>query len=106
MLTHGSPYRGHGPGLTPDALDYPAVPGLSTEIRERLAEIRPRSLGQASRIPGVTPAAISILTVWCHRGRPAEAAAVAGPWPHPSPGGDQYPWGRRPLPLGSPKRVS
>jgi tRNA uridine 5-carboxymethylaminomethyl modification enzyme len=60
--------------LIPDGLDYRAVPGLSTEIRERLAEVRPRSLGQASRIPGVTPAAISILTVWCHRARPAEAA--------------------------------
>jgi tRNA uridine 5-carboxymethylaminomethyl modification enzyme len=53
--------------LIPDALDYAAVPGLSTEIRERLAQVRPASLGQASRIPGVTPAAISILAVWCHR---------------------------------------
>jgi len=59
----------------PDGLDYGAVPGLSTEIRERLAHVRPRSLGQASRIPGVTPAAISILTVWCHR------AAPVGPKP-------------------------
>jgi tRNA uridine 5-carboxymethylaminomethyl modification enzyme len=58
----------------PDGLDYRAVPGLSTEIRERLIELRPRSLGQASRIPGVTPAAISILTVWCHRAQPAQAA--------------------------------
>jgi len=60
--------------LIPEGLDYRAVPGLSTEIRERLAEVRPRSLGQASRIPGVTPAAISILTVWCHRAWPARAA--------------------------------
>jgi len=60
--------------LIPDGLDYRAVPGLSTEIRERLIELRPRSLGQASRIPGVTPAAISILTVWCHRVQPAQAA--------------------------------
>ena len=51
----------------PDALDYAALPGLSTEIRQRLAEIRPRSLGQASRVPGVTPAAVSILSVWCRR---------------------------------------
>src|SRR5213593_2192918 len=58
--------------LIPDALDYRNVPGLSTEIRERLAEVRPRSLGQASRIPGVTPAAISILAVWCHRAESAE----------------------------------
>src|SRR3989442_10028767 len=59
--------------LIPEGLDYRNVPGLSTEIRERLAEVRPRSLGQASRVPGVTPAAISILTVWCHRARPAGA---------------------------------
>jgi tRNA uridine 5-carboxymethylaminomethyl modification enzyme len=51
----------------PPGLDYQAVPGLSTEIRERLSAVRPGSLGQASRIPGVTPAAISILAVWCHR---------------------------------------
>ena len=59
--------------LIPDGLDYRAVPGLSTEIRERLVQVRPRSLGQASRIPGVTPAAMSILTVWCHGRPPAEA---------------------------------
>jgi tRNA uridine 5-carboxymethylaminomethyl modification enzyme len=51
----------------PPELDFGSVPGLSTEIRERLLSVRPRSLGQASRIPGVTPAAVSILTVWCHR---------------------------------------
>jgi tRNA uridine 5-carboxymethylaminomethyl modification enzyme len=57
----------------PDALDYAAVPGLSTEMRERLAAVRPRSLGQASRIPGVTPAALSILAVWCQRLAPVSA---------------------------------
>jgi tRNA uridine 5-carboxymethylaminomethyl modification enzyme len=51
----------------PESIDYAAVPGLSSEIRERLAAVRPRSLGQASRIPGVTPAAMAVLTVWCHR---------------------------------------
>jgi tRNA uridine 5-carboxymethylaminomethyl modification enzyme len=60
--------------LIPDGLDYRAVPGLSTEIRERLADVRPRSLGQASRIPGVTPAAISILSLWCHRARPVQSS--------------------------------
>ncbi len=53
--------------LIPDNLDYGLVPGLSTEIRERLSAVRPGSLGQAARIPGVTPAAVSILMVWCHR---------------------------------------
>jgi len=47
----------------PDSIDYSAVGGLSTEVRERLTAIRPRSLGQAARTPGVTPAALSILAV-------------------------------------------
>jgi tRNA uridine 5-carboxymethylaminomethyl modification enzyme len=49
--------------LLPEDLDYDAMPGLSREVREKLGRLRPRSLGQASRIPGVTPAAISILMV-------------------------------------------
>jgi tRNA uridine 5-carboxymethylaminomethyl modification enzyme len=51
----------------PETLDYATVPGLSTEARQRLGEVRPRSLGQASRVPGITPAALSILSVWTHR---------------------------------------
>jgi tRNA uridine 5-carboxymethylaminomethyl modification enzyme len=51
----------------PEALDYATVPGLSSEVRQRLGEVRPRSLGQASRVPGVTPAAVSILAVWAER---------------------------------------
>ncbi|HKZ73538.1 MAG TPA: tRNA uridine-5-carboxymethylaminomethyl(34) synthesis enzyme MnmG [Steroidobacteraceae bacterium] len=47
----------------PGDLDYERVAGLSTEVRQRLAEGRPATLGQAARIPGVTPAAISILLV-------------------------------------------
>jgi tRNA uridine 5-carboxymethylaminomethyl modification enzyme len=53
--------------VIPETLDYATVPGLSTEARQRLAEVRPRSLGQAARVPGVTPAAVSILAVWTHR---------------------------------------
>jgi tRNA uridine 5-carboxymethylaminomethyl modification enzyme len=67
MLEEVARFKKQEHRLIPDTLDYAAVPGLSAEIRERLAAIRPRSLGQASRIPGVTPAAISILAVWCHR---------------------------------------
>jgi len=74
MLDDVARFRRLEERLIPDGLDYRAVPGLSTEIRERLIEVRPRSLGQASRIPGVTPAAISILTVWCHRVQPVQAA--------------------------------
>jgi tRNA uridine 5-carboxymethylaminomethyl modification enzyme len=45
----------------PDELDYRGIPGLSNEVVEKLEQIRPRSVGQASRISGITPAAISIL---------------------------------------------
>lgn len=47
----------------PDDLDYSLLSGLSAEVVEKLSNIRPRSLGQASRISGITPAAISILQV-------------------------------------------
>jgi tRNA uridine 5-carboxymethylaminomethyl modification enzyme len=48
----------------PPGADYAAIPGLSTEVRQKLAAARPASLGQAARIPGVTPAAVSVLAVW------------------------------------------
>ncbi len=48
----------------PDDFDYAAVHSLKTEACEQLAKIRPISVGQASRIPGVSPADISILMVW------------------------------------------
>jgi tRNA uridine 5-carboxymethylaminomethyl modification enzyme len=47
----------------PEDLDYDAVVGLGTEVRQKLKRVRPVSLGQASRISGVTPAAISLLMV-------------------------------------------
>jgi tRNA uridine 5-carboxymethylaminomethyl modification enzyme len=45
----------------PSGLDYASMPGLSKEVVEKLTRIRPQSIAQASRIPGITPAAISIL---------------------------------------------
>lgn len=48
----------------PHDLDFCSIPGLSNEVREKLLRIRPLSLGQASRISGVTPAAVSMLTVY------------------------------------------
>lgn len=48
----------------PHDLDFRNIPGLSNEVMEKLLKIRPISLGQASRISGITPAAISILTVY------------------------------------------
>ena len=47
----------------PAHLDYGSINSLTTEVREKLVKIRPDTLGQASRIPGVTPAAISILSI-------------------------------------------
>jgi tRNA uridine 5-carboxymethylaminomethyl modification enzyme len=47
----------------PEGFDFSSVIGLSTEVMEKLKKIKPYSLGQASRISGVTPAAISILMV-------------------------------------------
>ena len=44
-------------------IDYRAIPGLSNELREKLAEVRPLTFGQASRIAGITPAALSILMI-------------------------------------------
>ncbi|HWX68801.1 MAG TPA: tRNA uridine-5-carboxymethylaminomethyl(34) synthesis enzyme MnmG [Steroidobacteraceae bacterium] len=54
--------RNEETALPPD-LDYGRLAGLSHEVRQRLTEVRPATLGQAARIPGVTPAAISILLV-------------------------------------------
>lgn len=48
----------------PPELDYAKVYGLSNELREKLASVKPVSLGQASRIPGITPAAISIIMIY------------------------------------------
>jgi tRNA uridine 5-carboxymethylaminomethyl modification enzyme len=47
----------------PGDMDYSAINGLTTEVREKLNRNRPDTLGQASRIPGVTPAAISVLAI-------------------------------------------
>ncbi|MBS0376076.1 MAG: tRNA uridine-5-carboxymethylaminomethyl(34) synthesis enzyme MnmG [Proteobacteria bacterium] len=54
--------RHEGTALPAD-LDYASVRGLSTEVRERLHAVQPRTLGQAARIPGLTPAAVSLLLV-------------------------------------------
>ena len=51
----------------PDTFDYSTVPSLRSEARQKLTKLRPATLGQASRISGVSPADISILTVWLKR---------------------------------------
>ena len=60
----------------PEWLDFSGVTGLSTEVSERLSRVRPRSLGQAARMPGITPAAISILAVHIKTRRDRNARAI------------------------------
>ena len=54
----------------PDHVDYAALPGLSNEIRTRLESIRPRTMGQAQRIEGMTPAALTLLASKLRRAGP------------------------------------
>jgi tRNA uridine 5-carboxymethylaminomethyl modification enzyme len=60
-------HQRHEDTRLPDDLDYAAVRGLSTEVRQKLARHKPATLGQAARISGVTPAAISLLLVHLKR---------------------------------------
>ena len=62
--------------VLPADLDFSAVRGLSNEVRQRLAQHRPETLGQAGRVQGVTPAAVSLLLVHLKRrsGRRQHAA--------------------------------
>ena len=61
----------------PDWIDYQAIRGLKTESREKLDRIRPQTLGQATRVSGVTPADIALVMVWIKRGRPGQVAETA-----------------------------
>jgi tRNA uridine 5-carboxymethylaminomethyl modification enzyme len=47
--------------MIPSSFEYTGIPGLSREVVERLTSVRPGTLGQAARVPGVTPAAVAIL---------------------------------------------
>jgi tRNA uridine 5-carboxymethylaminomethyl modification enzyme len=58
----------------PAAFDYAAVRGLSAEVQQKLARVRPETIGQAQRIPGMTPAAISLLLVHLARSRDTRVA--------------------------------
>jgi tRNA uridine 5-carboxymethylaminomethyl modification enzyme len=66
--------RRHETTAIPAAFDYAQVPGLSSEVRQKLERVRPETLGQAQRIPGMTPAAISLLLVHLERRRRERAA--------------------------------
>src|SRR5579875_687652 len=61
--------RASGSRRIPDQFSYTSLPGLSNEVREKLQRVRPETLEQAARIPGVTPAAIALLDVFLSVGR-------------------------------------
>jgi tRNA uridine 5-carboxymethylaminomethyl modification enzyme len=65
----------------PQALDYQGVYGLSTEARQKLALLQPISIGQASRISGVTPADVSVLLVYLEARRQEGQHALTVPEP-------------------------
>ena len=56
-----------GKTLLPPDLDYEAVPGLRREAVEKLSQVRPLNLGQASRIPGITPATLTSLEIFLRK---------------------------------------
>jgi tRNA uridine 5-carboxymethylaminomethyl modification enzyme len=68
----------HEHARLPDDFDYRAIPGLSNELKQKLSEARPDSIGRAARIPGITPAALSLLLVYLkkyHANRDGEPSA-------------------------------
>ena len=62
----------------PEAIDYAALGGLSNEIKQKLQAVRPRTVGQAGRIDGMTPVALSLLLAHIRRNRRNPKAASAG----------------------------
>ena len=65
-------FRGMEEKRIPGWVDYNSIPSLRTEARQKLNTIRPETLGQASRISGVSPADISLVMIWIKRGRQTE----------------------------------
>ncbi|MAC32563.1 MAG: tRNA uridine-5-carboxymethylaminomethyl(34) synthesis enzyme MnmG [Haliea sp.] len=68
--------RRHEDTPLPADLDYQAVDGLSHEVRQKLSEVRPATLARASRIPGVTPAAVSLLLIYLKKRGALQAASA------------------------------
>jgi tRNA uridine 5-carboxymethylaminomethyl modification enzyme len=67
-------YTGLEQKAIPPDLDYEAITGLGSEVKQKLKQVRPVSLGQASRISGITPAAISLLMVALEKRKRGKAA--------------------------------
>jgi len=61
--------------VIPEAINYAAVPGLSNEARQKLAAARPRTIGHAARLDGITPAALTLVAAFVRRGQIGRAKA-------------------------------
>jgi tRNA uridine 5-carboxymethylaminomethyl modification enzyme len=68
-LTHARDLRRKEGKRIPDRLDYASVPGLSLEATEKLSLVQPRSIGQAARVPGITPADVSTVLIHVEKER-------------------------------------
>jgi tRNA uridine 5-carboxymethylaminomethyl modification enzyme len=69
-------YRRDESFVLPDDLDYAALPGLSNEVKQKLQAHRPRTIGHASRIDGVTPAALTLLVAHVRRAKKPAAKSA------------------------------
>ena len=67
--------RQEGRRISPD-IDFTAIPALKKEAQIRFTEILPETLGQAGRIPGITPADIAILTIWLEKRERSGSGAI------------------------------
>jgi len=76
QATDVAAYRRDESFTLPDDLDYEALPGLSNEVKQKLIAQRPRTIGHAGKIDGLTPAALTLLVAHVKRGRgkPAKTA--------------------------------
>ncbi|MEM7151250.1 MAG: tRNA uridine-5-carboxymethylaminomethyl(34) synthesis enzyme MnmG [Myxococcota bacterium] len=80
MQTEVARLRGEGADLPlPADLDYRGLPGLTHEAAQRLLDVRPRSTGQAARIPGMTPAAVMCVWAWARQYAQSQQQSPATP---------------------------
>ena len=63
--------------LLPNEIDYNSIHGLRLEARQKLTKIRPKSIGQASRISGVSPSDISVLIIWLEANKASNSQNIS-----------------------------